>query len=551
MRKIFIWCLVLSLPLMGWADVEEPFTVEAGLEEQGGTSVLTVSFGVAPHFFLYAEMLDVVALQGATLRPEGVPAPHVVEDPFGGGQKKVYDAPFTLTYIVENPVGSQLDIKVSYQGCSHETCFFPEEKTFALPFTVDAGAAGSKIQDDTSDAGLPVADRGENWKSLAINFDEVGRDTGYMNTKAMLNFLQQAHEVDDLSKAGAPESRFEKMGLLTAVFLILLGGLALNFTPCVLPMIPINLAIIGAGAQAGSRSRGFVLGLAYGLAIALVYGVLGLVVVFTGATFGTLNASPWFNVVIAIIFILLALAMFDIFHIDLTRLQGRIGTPGAQKKGGHIWLAFSMGGVSALLAGACVAPVVISVLVWSNNLYSRGVTMGVLLPFVLGLGMALPWPFAGAGMQFLPKPGKWMAWVRSGFGVLILLLATYYAQLAWKQFTEAASTDLSEGSGISSGGANENARLAELLSDALKTGKPVLIDFGAAWCKNCTAMDKTTFKDDVVLKALEPYVFIKYAAENPKDPDTKAVLDYYNILGLPSFIVLRPAVDSRMTKTGV
>ena len=82
-------------------------------------------------------------------------------------------------------------------------------------------------------------------------------------------------------------------------------------------MIPINLAIIGAGARAGSRRRGFALGSAYGLAMALIYGILGLVVILTAGTFGTINASPWFNLGIALLFVVLSLAMFDIVTIEL------------------------------------------------------------------------------------------------------------------------------------------------------------------------------------------------------------------------------------------
>src|SRR5262249_4913844 len=80
---------------------------------------------------------------------------------------------------------------------------------------------------------------------------------------------------------------------LAILLIVLIGGVALNLTPCVLPMIPINLAIIGAGTQAGigegfpSRARGFLLGATYGGAMAFVYGVLGLIVVLTAGTFGT------------------------------------------------------------------------------------------------------------------------------------------------------------------------------------------------------------------------------------------------------------------------
>src|SRR3970282_2060138 len=105
---------------------------------------------------------------------------------------------------------------------------------------------------------------------------------------------------------------------LAIVLIGLRGGLALNLTPCVLPMIPINLAIIGAGAQAGSRRRGALLGATYGAAMAFVYGLLGLIVILTASTFGTINASPWFNAGIAALFVVLALGMFDVFAIDFS-----------------------------------------------------------------------------------------------------------------------------------------------------------------------------------------------------------------------------------------
>ena len=120
---------------------------------------------------------------------------------------------------------------------------------------------------------------------------------------------------------------FDGRGPLAILLLILIGGLALNLTPCVLPMVPINLAIIGAGAQAGSRRRGFLLGSTYGAAMALVYGVLGLIVILTAGTFGTINASPWFNAGIAVLFVVLGLAMFDVFDIDFSRFSSGMRAP--------------------------------------------------------------------------------------------------------------------------------------------------------------------------------------------------------------------------------
>ena len=161
------------------------------------------------------------------------------------------------------------------------------------------------------------------------------------------------------------------------------------------------MAIIGAGAQAGSRARGFALGGTYGLAMALVYGVLGLIVTLTAATFGEINSSALFNLAIAALFVVLALAMFDVIAIDFTKYQGKVDATRMAKRGTFA-LAFFMGAVSALLAGACVAPVVIQVVVYAGDQYARGSTIALALPFCLGLGMALPWPFARAAFAATP-----------------------------------------------------------------------------------------------------------------------------------------------------
>src|SRR5256886_4471841 len=192
-------------------------------------------------------------------------------------------------------------------------------------------------------------------------------------------------------------------------------------------MIPINLAIIGAGAERSSRTRGFLLGSAYGGAMALVYGVLGLIVILTAGTFGTINSSPWFNLGIAVLFVVLGLAMFDMLLIDFSGFAR--GFRAGEQRRGTLLLAFSMGAVAALLAGACVAPVVIQVVLFSSNLYAAGTTIALALPFILGIGMAGAWPVAGAGLWLLPKPGVLLVRVKQALGGLIFRYALYYGYL--------------------------------------------------------------------------------------------------------------------------
>jgi thiol:disulfide interchange protein len=267
--------------------------------------------------------------------------------------------------------------------------------------------------------------------------------------------------------------------------------------------------------------------------MAAVYGVLGLVVVLTGSKFGALNASWIFNAAIAVVFVVLALAMFDVFTIDLSRLQGRV--PGAGARGGSFAVAFFMGAVAALLAGACVAPVVISVLLLSTRLYAAGVTAALLLPFVLGAGMGLPWPFLGAGLSFLPKPGRWMERVKAVFGVLILGFAVYYGLIAYRL---ARPRPAPPPAAIAADGWHHD--LVSGLSAAAETGRPALLDFWATWCKNCKAMDRTTLKDPVVVERLSGFVRIKVQAENVNAPATRAVMDRFGVVGLPTYVVLLP-----------
>jgi len=363
-------------------------------------------------------------------------------------------------------------------------------------------------------------------------FNVLGTTGGYQGTGDFLKFIHDAE--NGVKQRGL----FEGRGPLMILLIVLVGGLALNLTPCVLPMIPINLAIIGAGAQASSRTRGFLLGSAYGGAMAIVYGVLGLVVILTAGTFGTINASPWFNLGIAILFVVLGLAMFDVLLIDFSKYSNNIGT-GAGR--GTFALAFTMGAVAALLAGACVAPVVIQVVLFSSNLYATGTKIALALPFCLGLGMAIPWPVAGAGLAALPRPGMWMVRVKQAFGVFILATAAYYGYEAYSIFSNRwVDPSLVASSVQEQLKAGWHASLAEGLETAQRENKPVLIDMWATWCKNCLTMDKTTLAASDVQQALNGYVKIKYQAEDPDAEPAKSVLQRLSSPGLPAYAILKP-----------
>jgi len=159
------------------------------------------------------------------------------------------------------------------------------------------------------------------------------------------------------------------------------------------------------------------------------------------------------------------------------------------------------------------------------------------------VGMALPWPFAGAGLTFLPKPGSWMKYVKYGFGTMILSFALYYGHLAWKARQTAAGSNAGVGSPT---GTAENPPvgteqgLLAALGQARATGQPLFIDFHASWCKDCSAMDSTVFNRSEVQDHLRAFVTVRYAAEQPNVAPTRPLLDHFNIVGLPTYLVLSP-----------
>jgi len=446
--------------------------------------------------------------------------------------------------------------RLRYQACDANLCYPPAnaDVKWTIPIVAAGHAAGAtpdplfatiKFGTGVSPTGAILRRAGPSGPAAAggdiAKFDAFeirGTTVGYQGTTDFLTFIRNA-------EAGVKErGLFEGRGPLAILLLVLVGGLALNLTPCVLPMIPINLAIIGAGTQAGmgdgfpSRARGFLLGATYGGAMALVYGLLGLIVILTAGTFGTINASPSFNMGIAALFVVLGLAMFDVIIIDFSSYGSRF-SPGGRS--GTFIMAFTMGAVAALLAGACVAQVVIQVVLFSSNLYASGTTLALALPFCLGIGMAIPWPIAGAGLAALPEPGIWMVRVKQAFGVFILATAAYYGYESYSIFANRWVDPSAVASSVQEQlKAGWHASLAEGLDAAARDNKPVLIDMWATWCKNCLTMDKTTLASGDVQKALDGYVKIKFQAEDLDAEPAKSMLQRLSSAGLPTYAILKP-----------
>jgi len=475
-------------------------------------------------FFVDVEPIEGVEF-GETIYPEG----KETEDGYIEFHGKVtLIKKFTISDNYEGI--PDVTIYAGYQLCLDEgTCFMPEEFEYKLSLSETGNVQNEEASDVIEET--ENTDDLEELKVLLQDFEITGNSAGYQNSDDFISFLEQSKEPGTLNS-----NKFANMSIWLIIVLILLGGIALNLTPCVLPMIPITIAVLGAGTQSESKAKGFLIGGVYGLGMALAYGLLGVVVILTGSQFGTINSSPWFNLIIAALFVVLALAMFDIIPIDFSKFQS--GTVGKKSRGKYVTVFF-LGVVAAVLAGACVAPVLISVIIYSTSLYTAGNVAGLLLPFLLGVGMAIPWPFAGAGLSFLPKPGTWMKWVKIIFGIVILVIAVFYLFTGIKIFKSNKTVEyVADPHKVSE--LPWKHSIMEGLELAKIEDKPVFIDFWATWCKNCLAMDATTFKDEKVIKEFEDFVLIKYQAEKLKESPTKEILKHFDIIGLPTYIVLTP-----------
>ncbi|MDD5706051.1 MAG: cytochrome c biogenesis protein CcdA, partial [Kiritimatiellae bacterium] len=374
--------LWLALTLPCGVRAASPFVVTASLDRVSEPPAVVVSATIPAGHHLYSDAWE-VKVAGLALKPQSpLPVARVL-DSFSGEQRDVLSRSFTVRYPLPADLAGAGSVEVAWQGCSSTVCFLPQSATFQL--TADSGPAA---------AGATVSDRAPHRWLDGVR--PTGTASGYLDARAFMAFLDRAEEAGTgaaqvgphasrmAAFAADPSAFLRQRGWLLTALLVLLGGLMLNLTPCVLPMIPVNLAIIGAGVQNGSRARGLAMGSAYGAGMALAYGGLGVAVMLTGGFFGAVQSSAWFNLAIAAVFVVLGLALFDLLTIDLSRFQRNGPT------GGGFVAALSMGAIAALLAGACVAPVVMAVLLLAGQLYHAGTRAALLLPLLLGADMALP-----------------------------------------------------------------------------------------------------------------------------------------------------------------
>ena len=473
---------------------------------------------------------------------------------------------------------------VGYQACDNDSCLAPDEAKFRAVFPVTASGASiepgarkdlAKEQPEGITAAPPV-------KEL-----EGGRRPRASPATAPSKAAGESGSPDDLAKS------VRERGLPLTFLLVFLGGLALNLTPCVYPLIPITISYFG-GQAGGKKGNLIVNALFYVLGMAVTYSLLGSVAAFTGGLFGAALQIPVVLLAIAAIMVALSLSMFDLYEFRLPGFLNKMA--GASRRG--FFGTFFMGLTVGVVAAPCIGPFVLGLLTYVGD---RGnVLLGFWMFFVLALGLGLPFlvlaVFSGS-VNRLPRSGAWMVWVRKIFGFVLLAMAVYFLRplfpdpllygltmalllavagiyLAWieptrtegkvfsvirnligiaffiiallfaqggiKDSMDRRIADLaSRPGGVSSLGSipwqpYEEARIQQ----AVKEGRPVFIDFYADWCIPCWELDKKTFSDPQVAALSQRFFMVKADLTSASNPLTQTLRKRYGIRGVPILIFL-------------
>lgn len=540
----------------------------------GGSATMALQLTIASPYHINAHQplqeyliptsLELEAIPGITFGKPVFPPAEVKKLPVSDSPMAVYEGVVTIT--TEMRLAADFPAtravvrgRVRTQACDNISCLPPRWNAFQLTIPIaEALPAAASLPSRNA----PPADNGTPGAGLA------------------------AEGPDAESKAD-----FGSRNLPGMLLLVFLGGLALNLTPCVYPMIPITITYFGGQAQ-GRKGSLLAHAAAYVLGMAITYSALGVAAAMTGGLFGAALQYPPVLIGIALIMVLLALSMFDVYELRMPSFMNRLAESSRAGVSGTLLMGLTVG----IVAAPCIGPFVLGLLTYVGN--QRSVGLGFLLFFTLALGLGLPFLLLGifsGSLHRLPRSGAWMVWVRRAFGFVLLALALYFVRdllpnalvyplalavllllagvyLAWIDPVSVAgkvfpcvrnlvgailfaaavycaaagiqasieSSRLSAGQPARSAGIQWAPYADSMLARAARERKPVFIDFFADWCAPCKELDRKTFAAPEVVRLSERFVMLKVDLTVAGDPETEALRAKFQVRGVPTLVFLKP-----------
>jgi thiol:disulfide interchange protein DsbD len=450
--------------------------------------------------------------------------PHTVRTfTFSGGQKlAVFEGTIQIPFTAKLQTGDTIKGKLHYQACNDTVCLPPRDAEVTIDANVVAAVAPTPAT-SSSFTPLSAAPKG----AAAVGNDRLS-------------------------------AAYAEHGLPLTLLILFVGGLALNLTPCVFPMIPITVGFFAMQSD-GRRSRRFALSLAYVLGIVITYSALGVFAALSGRMFGSWLQSPAVLIGFAVLMLVLASSMFGVWEFRVpqfiaNRSAGRAGVAGA----------LTMGLFVGIVAAPCVGPVVVALFTLVAAIAKP--TIGMAMFATLAFGLGFPYLIA---LNVFPKPGEWMVQVKKAMGFVLIAMAFYFLRgvIGETPFRLGVAASLLIGAiflFVSRGPRGRFMRLAcafILLAGGIAfvipphkgvevqwqkydaavastTGKPIVIDFFATWCIPCKELDEKTFSDANVAKDLGRFTRIKADLTNGDDPAVKELTKRYGIVGVPTVLFI-------------
>ena len=476
----------------------------------------------------------------------------------------VYDGTVEVRVPIAAAAGAKsatLQGTIEYQACNNEVCLAPASVPFTVTVEVTgtSASAGATTPDTASGSSASSAPAGGEGFSTFASAPTAGTGAGAGHNAAR-------SQLEAALAAGG-------LGWFVALFA---GGLLLNLTPCVFPMLGVTVSIFGARRKE-PVPKVVTTAVLYVLGICVTYTALGVVAALTGGLFGAALQSVWVNLVLGGLMLALSLGMFGVYEMQPPLwLMDRLGGAQATNMAG----AFLSGLGVGIIAAPCVGPFVVAVLALIAQ--KADVGFGVRTMFTLSLGLGFPYLFLASFsnlLQALPRSGDWMVWVKHALGTLLASIGVYYlcvgfmpnaapwvlpvglvlgglwlglidksagAKGAFRGFARGVGTAAVIG-GVFLGSKMYDATQRTLsfrpydaaaVQASVAAGRPVMMDFSADWCLPCHEMELNTFTDRRVVAAAKSFDRYRVDLTKYDSPEASALRQRYSVKGVPIVVFL-------------
>jgi thiol:disulfide interchange protein DsbD len=575
LRLLLLVIAIAAAPVhgAGTEDLLEPDKAFRFSARAVDANTVEIAYRIAEGYYLYRERFKFSTDPGSVKAGVAEFPKGVVHDDQFFGKTETYRKELRIRLPIEDGAGlERFKLKVVSQGCADVgVCYVPQEQSAEIRLAA--------VSADGPLTRLGIASPGE------------GAEATYSDRLAQ-------------GLVGGDESSFvqvlESGRIWAALAFFFIAGIALAFTPCVLPMVPILSGIIvGEGRQA-TRMRALLLSLCYVLGMAVTYTAIGVAAALSGQMLAAALQNVWVLWAFALIFVMLALSMFGFYELNLpSGLHARLTYASHRLPGGHYGGVVIMGMLSAAIVSPCVAAPLAGALLYISQ--TRDVWLGGSALLAMALGMGVPLMVVGISEgALLPKSGPWMKTVKQVFGVLLLGVAVWIVSpvipvaaqmLTWGALLIVSAMYLRaidplpahaggwprlwKGVGLIAllGGAamvagalagsqdplrplagltasaHEATRsvgfervktVAELDARLASAGRTVMLDFYADWCVSCKEMERFTFSDEQVQARMATMTLLQVDVTGNSEED-KALLKRFRLFGPPGIIFFDPA----------